>query len=318
MKRIPSDFVLPAIRFCLHRPIWLLAPLAAAAATPAAAAPGPCPDKGWDSHSTTGYSFVYFSGRRADKPQGYVHCVRNTGNGVLIDWRGSGLKSPIPRGQLIYTTGSAPFRHKTQRFFYGARKSWIEVPTAARVALFGTGGSTLGARSGAGPFARALAWKPAAAPVESSDNEALLYLPTDPSLLTELARGPWSLRKVIERLEAAQLHPFGMTFANRVAAGPDGRLTVAWECRYILPKLQRSGRPLFRLRFSDRDLHRRMFGRSDPEPVTGYGGEAEIKAQLPPLEPGQLATRAAKLEVLLGNSKIVLAAIPISFSGPRG
>lgn len=320
MMRIPSDFVLPAVRVCLRHPLWLLAPLAAAAASPAAAqSPCPATPNSWQSHSTV-YSFAYYSGWRANGA-GFVHCVRNTGSlGMFVDWRGSGLISFVPPKKIFYSTGPATsLGSKKQLFFYGARPHVITVPTARPLAMLGPAGASWAARSGAGPFLRAFVLKPGARPVASGDTSALLYLPTNVSLLAGLADKKLSLRALIKRLEAApdELGAFGMTFANRVTAAPDGRLAVSWECRYTLPKLERSGSPPFYLRFSDSDLHRRMVGRSDPLPVIGWGGEAEFKAALPPLDPARLAARQAKLQVLLADRRTVIASIPISYSGPR-
>jgi hypothetical protein len=312
MKRALCDFVFPAIRFCLLRLAWLLAPLAAAAAP--AAAQSPCPATGWEHHKS-GYEFDYYSGRKPDRT-GLVYCVHNLGRGMFFDWQGSGLSSAIPPGQTIYTTAPASrLALKTRLFFYGARRSFIVVPTAFRTASFGPAAAPWAARSGPGPFRRAFAL-PAEAAVESGESGALLYVPTDLSFLVDFARHPMSLRKLIERLEASsdQLRPFGMTFANQVTAAPDGRLTVAWRCRYALPNLGRAG--LLYLRFSDPDLHRRMF--KDDKPFAIAAWNAEFEASLPPLDPGRLAARSTKLQILLPDRKTVIASIPISWSGPRG
>ena len=281
-----------------------------------AAAQGNCRGIAGLRHSVTGYDFIYVSRSLAQGANGRViNCVRNNNGsrGVFIDWKGSNLVSTVLPGGQIFTErvlGRTP-TSGTRALFYGARPTRLDVATMVERAPATD-------IPGAHPLLRLAAQenfsddyeRPVTVPgeVPVGRNEVQVYVPVGPELNQFAATNP-SRSALIEWLEShpGLLRPMAMTFDSR--ATPSGaNLAVSYEVRYRLPGMAGGG--LF-LRFSDPELHNRLFNRPGPVPVAGAEGETVLRASLT-IPRARVASRTARLEVVLANGALV-AALPVTY-----
>jgi hypothetical protein len=320
-------FSRPSLRTAAANTSQLLAAACLAAAlplfsTPAAAQGNNCRGIAGLPLVITGYDFVYVSRSLAQGANGRViNCVRNrnANRGVFIDWKGSFLMSLVPAGGQIFTErplGRTP-RGEVYPLFYGARPMRLDVATMVEL------DPRPSAPAGHPLLVRA-AWQerfdnpdaPVTVPGEMpvGANASQVYLPVVTDQLRQFVAHNPSRSALIEFLEgnATQLQPFAMTFDSRAA--PSGaNLTITYEVHYRLPAIAGSGPPALFLRFSDPELQGRLFGSSAPVPIAGSGGgETVLRASLT-IPRARVASRAARLEVLLGNGAVV-AALPVSYA----
>jgi hypothetical protein len=303
---------------------WLLL-----ASSAPAAAQTPCAGPGWGQVSIAAYDFSYLSrilGRGANASA--LYCVRNnhSSRGVFVDWQGAALRSPIPPGKTIFQANPLAGRTASRRrlrLFYGARPNEISVMTLARAAapLW-----DLARRAAGGAFRRAFYWKAAPA-VPGGSNSSLIYVPAGSDFFADRTLEHVQSRPIspdiIDWLEdhPDQLGAFGMTFDNDVAIDARGRRNVTWKCAYRLIDLPDQGRSiLLYLRFTDPDLHRRMFGSAEPFVIDEWWEERdkEFTVALPPLEARRIEARTAQLQILLNDKRTVIGSIPVTYSAPRG
>ncbi|HMG48132.1 MAG TPA: hypothetical protein VK614_11805 [Allosphingosinicella sp.] len=289
-----------------------------------AAAQTPCGGGGWGQVDITNYSFSYLSRSQGQGSAAVsIHCVRNThaSRGVWVEWRGAGLSSVIPPGRTIFRTSplAGRPRRRIYPFFYGARPNEMAVATVA--ALERPLPDWLAPAPAAALLRRAAYWQDAgrAPAARAGSNESLVYLPVARGLVDGFVRDSRPLAQLIESLERYPnlLQPFGMTFNDRVAVDGRGRTSISYLCRYRLPAAGRTDLPTFYLRFSDAALHRLMFRQGEPLRIDGWGGgETVLEASVAAPGRGRLAARNARLEVLLGDRRTVIASLPVAFSAP--
>ena len=291
-------------------------------ATPAAAQGNNCRGIAGLPLVVTGYDFVYVSRSLAQGANGRViNCVRNrNGNrGVFIDWKGSNLVSLVPAGGQIFTErplGRTP-RGEVRDLFYGARPTRLEVATMVGLdpQLLPPAGHPLLLRAALqerfdNPDAPVTV--PGEMPVGRSSVQ--VYVPIGAALNEFIATNP-SRGALIEWLEGHPdlLRPFAMTFDSRVT--PDGaNLAVTYELRYASPAFAGPpAQPAFFLRFSDPELHGRLFRRPSPLPVARSDGAETVLGASLTVPRSRVASRAARLEVVLRNGAVV-AALPVTYT----
>ena len=291
------------------------------AAAPAAAQPTPCDSvssAAWGHHMVPAYQFSFLSGVRGRGAAAhYLHCVRNNHRqrAVDVDWRGAGLRSPIPPGGTIFQSGPLAGRANARRpfaLYYGGRPSMIQVMTLAGAGEL----SWPPARLPANPlFRRAAWWQEAPAAASAADvTTSLVYLPAYPDLRPQSARRSSSRAEIVEWLEShpEQLRPFSMIFENDVVIDAQGRVTITYTCRYA-PQ----GEAFYYLEFSDPEFQRTMFGNST-YPVSGIQEYPPVaSASLEPAH-GRVVTRTVQLRVLLDDRRTVVASIPVVYSALAG
>jgi hypothetical protein len=316
----------------LRRPALLAVAAAAAllAANPAAAArKTPCDavaPAAWGQLMLPAYHFSFLSGVRGRGAAAqYLYCVRNNHQrrGVEVDWRGAGLRSPIPPGETIFQSGPLGGRANARRLsplYYGARWNLIQVMTLADAGAL----RWPAPRRDAGPLFRRAAWwqePPPAAPDDEGlvITRSLVYVPDDVAFLGAFDRGTRSRAATTRWLEShpERLQPFTMEFESAVTVEPDGRVSIDYTCRYSVPSVN-SDWVHFYLQFSDPALQRMMFnGATVPRALMGleYGPPVASGSQ-PPVAPARLVTRTAELRILLPDRRTVIASIPVTWSAP--
>ena len=277
-------------------------------------------------HSVTGYDFIYVSRSLAQGASGkLINCVRNriANRAVFIDWKGptgaSLLVSYVPPGGDILTerpVGRTP-RSQVLALFFGSRPTRLDIPTMVNLDPLprAPSGHPLLLRASLQErfdTPEASVTEPGLMPVGRSSVQ--VYVPVGPALNEFVATNP-SREALIEWLEGHPdlLRPFAMNFESRVS--PSGaNLAVTYEVRYALPAFAGPpGQPAFFLRFSDPELHGRLFGRPSPVPVArSTGSETVLSASLT-VPRARVASRTARLEVLLRNGAVV-AALPVTYT----
>jgi hypothetical protein len=228
---------------------------------------------------------------------------------TFFDWRGTGLATFATPGSAVYS--NQPFAteetvNEAAALFFGGRPTKLEVDTRFHRRIVKH--SEIKEMWPAFQLTQFVAPQPLGQLV----SEAQIFVPK-PDVISRFHTRA-DLISYVEQTPDS-LYPLRMKFTSTIETGPDGHSTVVHRCQWESTALLRPESPRLFAKISDPTLHGVVIGTNEfsSNLWTWYPGDEELSGRVSGVKTSSLTEKAARMDLVLGDGKTVVASMPFSF-----